>query len=178
MRGFPFRCGSVYDLSAAPHTGVRHRHMTSRRPPHGRPTPPYNLPPPHAGAVYYPIPMTKHDFIFSHGVYFFLGLLVLTYAVFPSAYTRASQMLFTALYAYHAPSVTPAPHGDAARAAADEPAVRLHTVARPPQTPYDSMLMTAPEGDGRGTDTVGRYVYGNGVPVGYADAYGAVRCMS
>ena len=130
-------------------------------PPYDLPTPAYDLPPVRTGAVYYTIPMTKHDFIFSHGVYALLALIIVTYGIFPSAYARVSQVIFTAVYRYHNPDIPrmPPPSSDMQV---------LYTVARPPQMPYDSMLMTLPD---RGSDheaPVGLYVYGaDGTPVGY-----------
>ena len=98
----------------------------------------------------------RQDFIFSHGVYLLLGAVVLSYVIVPSAYTKASQMLFSALYRYHAPVVTELPAADGFTFA--DGTVPLHTIARPAADAVRQHGGDAAYGRGGGCRIVGRAV--------------------
>ena len=105
--------------------------------------------------------------IFTHGTYALIAVIVLTYLFFPSAYIQVSQTLFTKIYEYLEPPIlSPAEHLPIASTTK-----RLQVIARPPQTPYDSMLAVLPVRTGiQGDDLVTRYVYNReGAPIGYID---------
>ncbi len=93
--------------------------------------------------------------------YLLISGVLVSYLLFPSLYVTVSSALFSAIYRY--PS-----HPEIQPAAADEPGtVPLYVIARPPQTPYDSVLVT--ERTGR-PYTGSPYVYTEkGMPVGYID---------
>ena len=89
----------------------------------------------------------------AHSGYIAYGITILVllgYILFPGIYLTVSESLFGAFYTYHA-SERPVP----------EESGDLRTIARPPQTPYDTLLVL-------GEARAGRYVYSkNGRPVGY-----------
>ena len=91
-----------------------------------------------------------------------IALLLFIYLLFPSVYKSLSVTLFSLVYSVHQPSPTTdlftiAPQGS----------LRLQVVARPPQTPYDFLIVTHPL-DPIADSLVGHYVYtANSIPIGY-----------
>ena len=93
-----------------------------------------------------------------------LIVIVALYIFFPAVYVSVSQPVFSFLYGYNAPSKLITEEWEYAYKK-DDKATPLYVVARPPQTPYDSMLVTSV---GDGEEMTGRYVYDHqGMPVGY-----------
>ena len=112
-------------------------------------------------------------------MYVFFGLFLATYLIFPSFYVAVSQKVFTFWYARHAhfyPEVSGAFSVD--NPVASDKEVPLYVIARPPQTPYDLLVVKAP--DGYDEQNISRYVYHDrSVPVGYiAEMYSAVYAVT
>ena len=92
-----------------------------------------------------------------------IGLVLLSYAIAPAAYRALSQQLFTVLYRYNAPPRGVLTYPSDSFASRDDTAV-LRVLARPPQTPYDTLITTVADVAG---NPDGKYVYNaDGIPVG------------
>lgn len=115
----------------------------------------------------------------SRGVYVFFGLFLVTYLIFPSLYVAVSQKLFTFWYARHAHFYSDVSDiSSVGHVTVLDGEVPLYVIARPPQTPYDLLLVKAP--DARGVQDISHYVYhGKSVPVGYvAGKYSSVYAVA
>lgn len=92
-----------------------------------------------------------------------LGGILLTYLLAPSVYQALSHQLFSVIYRYHAPPRTVLVHLPGTFPA-QAGVLSVRVLARPPQTPYDTIVTTTADVIG---NPEGRYVYNEqGVPVG------------
>lgn len=93
----------------------------------------------------------------------FLGCILITYLAVPTLYQSLSHRLFTVLYGYHAPERSIPLYRPGTFPTRDG-VERIRVLARPPQTPYDTLITTVASLEG---DPIGRYVFNaDGVPVG------------
>ncbi|MDE0243350.1 MAG: hypothetical protein OYG31_01400 [Candidatus Kaiserbacteria bacterium] len=92
-----------------------------------------------------------------------IGGILLTYVIAPSVYQAISHQLFSTIYRYHAPPRTTLVHLPGTFPA-QAGVLPIRVLARPPQTPYDTLVTTVADIVG---NPEGRYVYNErGVPVG------------
>lgn len=95
--------------------------------------------------------------------------LLITYLVFPSFYIHISQKIFTVLYSKNTELRNEIEIGKSMPVTGGETEnmLQIRTIARPPQTPHDFLITTAPH---KQTDEMSHYVYTEThVPVGYIE---------
>ena len=116
--------------------------------------------------------MQKQRQIATSAGYVLMALLLITYYFFPSWYIAGSQKLFGAVYGRNAQLLQESGvSGTIADINFTEPTLPMFVIARPPQTPYDYIISTAPKGYQQSEQEEGvHYVYDeNAKPIGYVE---------